>query len=151
MYKARFVCFVYSFNFCSFMLYNRHGRRRTFAMYTKFSAWMNDCFHNFKGFSLRYKLPGEQGLMDRSFAINYSLQTLFFKHLKILHFFLPPSSIISTDSLPLPPRPSIVKHTLCKGVQPDRGSHCLDISDFCWISHAYAKQNLWFLKCKISE
>ena len=69
--------------------------------------------------------------MDRSFTINYSLQPLFFKHLKILHFFLPPSSIISIDSLTPPPRPSIVKHTLCNGVQPDRGSNRLDISDFC--------------------
>ena len=48
--------------------------------------------------------------MDRSFTINYSLQTLFFKHLKILHFFLPPSSIMSINILPrLAPTPPPAK------------------------------------------
>ena len=141
----------HSFSFCSFMLYNRHGRRQTFAMYAKFSAWMNDYFHNFKGFSLRISFLGSGPDGSVFYYQLFTSNFYFFKHLKILHFFLPPSSIISTDSLPLPPRPSIVKHTLCNGVQPDRGSHRLDISDFCWISQAYAKQNLWFLKCKISE
>ena len=142
----------HSFSFCWFMLYNRLGRRQTFAMYRQniVHEWMI-VFAVLRGLACEW---ASWGAGPDGSVFYYQLFTsnfYFFKHLKILHFFLPPSSIISIDSLTPPPRPSIVKHTLCNGVQPDRGSHCLDISDFCWISHAYAKQNLWFLKCKISE
>ena len=78
------------------MLYNRLGRRRTFAMYTKSSAWMNDCFRSFKGFSLQISSLG-----SRAWWIGLLLSIihfkLFFKHLKILPFFLPPSSIMSIN------------------------------------------------------
>ena len=95
----------HSFSFCWFMLYNRLGRRRTFAMYTKSSAWMNDCFRSFKGFSLRISSLG-----SRAWWIGLLLAIihfkLFFKHLKILPFFLPPPSIMSINISPcLPPPP----------------------------------------------
>ena len=142
----------HSFSFCWFMLYNRLGRRQTFAMYRQniVHEWMI-VFAVLRGLAREW---ASWGAGPDGSVFYYQLFTsnfYFFKHLKILHFFLPPSSIISIDSLTPPPRPSIVKHNLCNGVQPDRGSHRLDISDFCWISQAYAKQNLWFLKCKISE
>ena len=97
----------HSFSFCWFMLYNRLGRRRTFAMYTKSSAWMNDCFRSFKGFSLQISSLG-----SRPWWIGLLLSIihfkLFFKHLKILPFFLPPSSIMSINIsqrlAPFPPR-----------------------------------------------
>ena len=97
--------FFHSFSFCWFMLYNRLGRRRTFAMYTKSSAWMNDCFRSFKGFSLRISSLG-----SRAWWIGLLLSIihfkLFFKHLKILPFFLPPPSIMSINISPrLPPPP----------------------------------------------
>ena len=61
--------------------------------------------------------------MDPSFTINYSLQTLFFKHLKILHFFLPPSSIMSINISPRfaptpPPAKKKIKNNNNKNQSP---------------------------------
>ena len=140
-----------TFSFCWFMLYNRLGRRKTFAMYRQniVHEWMI-VFAVLRGLACEW---ASWGAGPDGSVFYYQLFTsnfYFFKHLKILHFFLPASSIVSIDSLPLPPRPSIVKHNLCNGVQPDRGSHCLDISDFCELVMlmqnkicGFKMQNIW--------
>ena len=141
----------HSFSFCWFMLYNRLGRRQTFAMYRQniVHEWMI-VFAVLRGLACEWASWGA-GPDGSVFYYQLFTSNFIFQASKNLTFF--PSSILHNINWlpPPPPRPSIVKHTLCNGVQPDRGSHCLDISDFCWISQAYAKQNLWFLKCKISE
>ena len=58
LYKAGFVRFVSSFQFLLVYALTYLGiiGRRTFAMYTKFSAWMKACFRTFKGFSLQIRV-----------------------------------------------------------------------------------------------
>ena len=100
----------HSFSFCSFMLYNRHGRRQTFAMSAKFSAWMNDYFHNFKGFSLRISFLGSRAWWIGLLLSIIHFKLLLFQTSKNLTFF--PSSILhNINWLPPPTSTSLNRKT----------------------------------------
>ena len=100
----------HSFSFCSFMLYNRHGRRQAFAMYAKFRAWMNDSFHNFKEFSLRISFLGSRAWWIGLLLSIIHFKLLLFQASKNLTFF--PSSILhNINWLPHPTSPSLNRKT----------------------------------------
>ena len=92
------------------MLYNRHGRRQIFAMYAKFSAWMNDYFHNFKGFSLRISFLGSRAWWIGLLLSIIHFKLLLFQTSKNLTFF--PSSIFhNINWLPPPTSTSLNRKT----------------------------------------